>query len=95
MSKSSSSMKSEKPVASAADKVYSIDVPKLEALRESKPFLQDPKYFKNVKISPSATMKMMTTMPNMASSTCNSMRPMIYVSGCRRFAFSAASLMPG
>ena len=53
-------MKSEKPVASAADKVYSIDVPKLEALRESKPFLQDPKYFKNVKISPSATMKMMT-----------------------------------
>ena len=31
----------------------------LAQLRTEKPFLKDPKYFKNVQVSPSATMKMM------------------------------------
>ncbi len=44
---------------SAADTIYSINVPEIEELRTQKPFLRDAKYFKNVKISPSATMKMM------------------------------------
>jgi COP9 signalosome complex subunit 5 len=49
--------KSSKPVSS--DQVYGVDENKLKVLREQKPFLKDPKYFKSVKVSPSATMKMM------------------------------------
>ncbi|CAM9590443.1 unnamed protein product, partial [Phaeothamnion confervicola] len=41
------------------DALYTHDVGKLEALRTSKPWAQDPKYFKKVKISPSAAMKML------------------------------------
>ncbi|CAM9755852.1 unnamed protein product [Chrysoparadoxa australica] len=39
--------------------MYSYDEEKLEAVRKSKPWMQDPKYFKKVKISPSAAMKML------------------------------------
>jgi len=38
---------------------YAIDTAKQEALSAAKPFLTNPKYFKNVRISPSAAMKMM------------------------------------
>ncbi len=38
---------------------YSYDEAKVEAIRADKPWTKDPKYFKNVKISPSALIKMM------------------------------------
>ena len=44
---------------SAQDQCYAIDNVALDSLRTDKPFLRDAQYFKNVKISPSATMKMM------------------------------------
>ena len=45
--------------SSSADQNYGVDEAKLTTLRTLRPFLKDPKYFKNVQISPSATMKMM------------------------------------
>lgn len=53
-SKASSSSSS-----SSSDQNYGVETSKLAQLRTEKPFLKDPKYFKNVQISPSATMKMM------------------------------------
>jgi len=44
---------------SSADMPYAIDTAKQAALSAAKPFLANPKYFKNVRISPSAAMKMM------------------------------------
>ena len=44
---------------SSADSLYAIDDAKLEAIRNQKAWMNDPKYFKRVKISPSATIKMM------------------------------------
>lgn len=41
------------------DKYYSHDDERVEAVRSSAPWMQDPTWFKNVKISPSATIKMM------------------------------------
>eukprot|EP00606_Chrysophyceae_sp_TOSAG23-5_P000993 GSChrysophyteH2.ASY1.ANO1.828.1 assembled CDS len=46
-------------LAKAADTPYAINELKQDAIREAKPFLKDPKHFKNVKVSPSAAMKMM------------------------------------
>jgi len=44
---------------SARDKFYAIDETKLEEVRINKLWMQDPKYFKKVMVSPSATMKML------------------------------------
>jgi COP9 signalosome complex subunit 5 len=45
--------------SSSADQNYSIDDGRLEAIRQAKEWQSDPKYFKRVQISPSATIKMM------------------------------------
>lgn len=45
--------------SSSADQNYSIDDGRLEAIRQAKEWISDPKYFKRVQISPSATIKMM------------------------------------
>ena len=42
-----------------ADRLYAIDAEKLNILKNNKDFLRDPKYFKSVRIGPSASMKMM------------------------------------
>eukprot|EP00903_Cladosiphon_okamuranus_P009917 g9414.t3 len=47
------------PTKDSRDSLYSFDEQKLELLRNTKPWTQDPKYFKKVKISPSAAMKML------------------------------------
>ena len=39
--------------------LYSIDEDKLAQIRQNKPWMHDPKYFRKVKISPSASIKMM------------------------------------
>lgn len=44
----------------AADARYTFDEEKLAALRSSCPWKDDPRYFKNVAISPSAVMKMVS-----------------------------------
>jgi COP9 signalosome complex subunit 5 len=44
---------------SSTDAPYAINAAKLAELSRTKPFLSDPKYFKNARISPSAAMKMM------------------------------------
>jgi|MDSY01.1.fsa_nt_gb COP9 signalosome complex subunit 5 len=49
----------EQPTASAEDSLYAADEAKLTALREAKPWTQDPKYMKKVRIGPSAAMKML------------------------------------
>jgi COP9 signalosome complex subunit 5 len=41
------------------DALYAIDEEKLATVRKQKPWMNDPKYFKKVKISPSASIKMM------------------------------------
>lgn len=41
------------------DKLYSVDEDKLAVIRHQKEWMSDPKYFKKVKISPSAAIKMM------------------------------------
>mmetsp|Transcript_62350 Transcript_62350/g.122665 ORF Transcript_62350/g.122665 Transcript_62350/m.122665 type:complete len:362 (-) Transcript_62350:33-1118(-) len=41
------------------DSLYSINEEKLAGIRKQKPWMNDPKYFKKVKISPSASIKMM------------------------------------
>jgi COP9 signalosome complex subunit 5 len=43
----------------SADDVYGINVARQQELQRQKPFTTDPKYFRNVRIGPSATMKMM------------------------------------
>lgn len=45
--------------STARDQLYSFDEEKLDALKESKPWMKNPKHFKRVKISPSATIKML------------------------------------
>ena len=45
--------------SSSSDQNYGVETTMLAQLRTEKPFLKDPKYFKNVQVSPSATMKMM------------------------------------
>ncbi|KAG5185577.1 COP9 signalosome complex subunit 5A [Tribonema minus] len=45
--------------ASSSDSLYSFDEESLRKVREAKPWATDPKYFKKVKISPSAAMKML------------------------------------
>ncbi|CAM9638719.1 unnamed protein product, partial [Heterosigma akashiwo] len=49
----------EAETSSEADIFYAFDEAKLEEVRSNKLWMQDPKYFKKVMISPSATMKMM------------------------------------
>ncbi len=44
----------------AADARYTFDVTKLEELRKSSPWTDDPRYFKGVAIGPSAVMKMVS-----------------------------------
>lgn len=46
------------PAKDSRNSLYSFDEQKLELLRKTKPWTNDPKYFKKVKISPSAAMKM-------------------------------------
>mmetsp|Transcript_28606 Transcript_28606/g.37471 ORF Transcript_28606/g.37471 Transcript_28606/m.37471 type:complete len:386 (-) Transcript_28606:401-1558(-) len=46
-------------VIAARDKFYAFNESKLEEVRGNKLWMQDPKYFKKVMISPSATMKML------------------------------------
>lgn len=46
------------PANDSRDSLYSFDEAKLQAVRETRAWMQDPKYFKKVKISPSAAMKM-------------------------------------
>ena len=41
------------------DNIYSFDENKLDVIRKNKPWTLEPKYFKNVKIGPSAIIKMM------------------------------------
>ena len=41
------------------DNIYSFKELEVENVRKSKPWVNDPKYFKSVKISPSAVIKMM------------------------------------
>ena len=48
------------PAKDSRNSLYSFDEQKLELLRKTKPWMQDPKYFKKVKISPSAAMKMVS-----------------------------------
>lgn len=48
------------PAKDSRDSLYSFDEQKLELLRKTKPWMTDPKYFKKVKISPSAAMKMVS-----------------------------------
>lgn len=48
------------PAKDSRNSLYSFDEQKLELLRKTKPWTQDPKYFKKVKISPSAAMKMVS-----------------------------------
>jgi COP9 signalosome complex subunit 5 len=43
---------------SASDNLYTFDETKLDNVRSQKAWMSDPKYFKRVKISPSATIKM-------------------------------------
>lgn len=43
-----------------SDRLYSWDEVKLNQVRQGKAWMNDPKYFKKVKISPSALIKMMT-----------------------------------
>ena len=45
--------------ATAEDSLYAADEAKLDALREAKPWMSDPKYMKKVRIGPSAAMKML------------------------------------
>lgn len=47
-------------VVAAADARYTFDVKKLEELRKSSPWRDDPRYFKGVAIGPSAVMKMVS-----------------------------------
>eukprot|EP00579_Thalassiosira_antarctica_P005931 CAMPEP_0201902234 /NCGR_PEP_ID=MMETSP0902-20130614/54850_1 /ASSEMBLY_ACC=CAM_ASM_000551 /TAXON_ID=420261 /ORGANISM="Thalassiosira antarctica, Strain CCMP982" /LENGTH=397 /DNA_ID=CAMNT_0048436231 /DNA_START=819 /DNA_END=2012 /DNA_ORIENTATION=- len=62
MAESSNATTSEAPSTSvaAADARYTFDSDKLEELRKSSPWKDDPRYFKGVAVSPSAVMKMMT-----------------------------------
>eukprot|EP00904_Undaria_pinnatifida_P010840 jgi/Undpi1/6887/HiC_scaffold_21.g09363.m1 len=53
------SMDSSMPCKDSRDALYSFDEAKLDLIRKTKPWMQDPKYFKKVKISPSAAMKML------------------------------------
>lgn len=45
----------------AADARYTFDADKLDELRKSCPWKDDPRYFKSVAVSPSAVMKMVST----------------------------------
>ena len=57
-----SSTKVEKPIIENSEydtRMYGYDENKLEAAKSQKLWMKDPKYFKRVKISPSATIKMM------------------------------------
>jgi COP9 signalosome complex subunit 5 len=45
-------------MSSASDNLYTFDETKLDNVRSQKAWMTDPKYFKRVKISPSATIKM-------------------------------------
>jgi hypothetical protein len=47
-------------VVAADDARYTFDVAKLEELRKSSPWRDDPRYFKGVAIGPSAVMKMVS-----------------------------------
>ncbi|CBJ27075.1 COP9 signalosome complex subunit 5a [Ectocarpus siliculosus] len=53
------SVETSAPSKDSRDSLYSFDEAKLELTRKTKPWMQDPKYFKKVKISPSAAMKML------------------------------------
>ncbi|KAL7531063.1 hypothetical protein ACHAXR_003818 [Thalassiosira sp. AJA248-18] len=57
---SSSSTNNNTAVVAAADARYTFDEAKLDELRKSCPWKDDPRYFKGVAVSPSAVMKMMT-----------------------------------
>uniref|UniRef100_A0A7S2WTE4 COP9 signalosome complex subunit 5 n=1 Tax=Rhizochromulina marina TaxID=1034831 RepID=A0A7S2WTE4_9STRA len=52
-------MSAAQKVAAADDSWYSVDEAKLASTRESKPWMGDAKYFKKVKVGPSAAMKML------------------------------------
>jgi len=62
MAESSNATTSEAPSTSvaAADARYTFDSDKLEELRKSSPWKDDPRYFKGVAVSPSAVMKMVS-----------------------------------
>jgi COP9 signalosome complex subunit 5 len=48
------------PTVNSADSYYGYDMEVMSKIKSSAPWMKDPKYFKRVKISPSAIVKMMT-----------------------------------